>query len=91
MEGISMEEKLKRLIKDTLCIDISQMTEKEKEYPLLSKRFEVLPYQMLVLFTRIERDFGIRIDEEDIVAGRFNSYSDILKICEKHVNITIAD
>jgi peptide maturation system acyl carrier-related protein len=91
MEGISMEEKLKRLIKDTLSIDISQMTEKEKEYPLLSKRFEVLPYQMLVLFTRIERDFGIRIDEEDIVAGRFNSYSDILRICEKHVNITIAD
>jgi peptide maturation system acyl carrier-related protein len=91
MEGISMEEKLKRLIKDTLSIDISQMTEKEKEYPLLSKRFEVLPYQMLVLFTRIERDFGIRIDEEDIVAGRFNSYSDILRICEKHVNITITN
>lgn len=81
-----MEEELKKLIKDTLCIDINQLTKEEKKYPLLSSRFDILPYQMLVLFSRVEEQFEIKIEEQDILNGNFNCYSDILKICEKAVN-----
>lgn len=35
---------------------------------------------MLVFFTRIEKEFGIRIPDEYIADGKFNSYNDISKI-----------
>lgn len=75
-----MEKKIKEMIKATLNVNIDNMTEEEKDYPLLSKRFDVMPYQMLVFFTRIEKEFGIRIPDEYIVDGKFNSYNDISKI-----------
>ena len=75
-----MEKKIKEMIKATLNVNIDNMTEEEKDYPLLSKRFDVMPYQMLVFFTRIEKEFGIRIPDEYIAVGKFNSYNDISKI-----------
>lgn len=75
-----MEEKLKNLIGKTLSVDIDRLTEEERNYPLLSRRFNVMPYQMLVLFTRIEEKFDIRIPDEDIADGKFNSYNDIVNI-----------
>ncbi|MDE7423851.1 MAG: hypothetical protein K2N51_09185 [Lachnospiraceae bacterium] len=75
-----MEEKIKEMIKTTLNVNIDNMTEEEKDYPLLSKRFDVMPYQMLVFFTRVEKEFGIKISNESIVDGKFNSYNDISKI-----------
>ena len=75
-----MEKKIKEMIKATLNVNIDNMTEEEKDYPLLSKRFDVMPYQMLVFFTRIEKEFGIRIPDEYIADGKFNSYNDIFKI-----------
>lgn len=75
-----MEEKLKDLIDKTLSVDIDRLTEEERNYPLLSRRFNVMPYQMLVLFTRIEEKFDIRIPDEDIADGKFNSYNDIVNI-----------
>lgn len=75
-----MEEKLKDLIGKTLSVDIDRLTEEERNYPLLSRRFNVMPYQMLVLFTRIEEKFDIRIPDEDIADGKFNSYNDIVNI-----------
>ena len=75
-----MEKKIKEMIKATLNVNIDNMTEEEKDYPLLSKRFDVMPYQMLVFFTRIEKEFGIRIPDEYIADGKFNSYNDISKI-----------
>lgn len=75
-----MEEKIKEMIKTTLNVNIDNMTEGEKDYPLLSKKFDVMPYQMLVFFTRVEKEFGIRIPDESIVDGKFNSYNDISKI-----------
>lgn len=75
-----MEEKLKNLIGKTLSVDIDKLTEEERNYPLLSRRFNVMPYQMLVLFTRIEEELAIRISDEAIVNGKFNSYNDIVNI-----------
>ena len=75
-----MEEKLKDLIGKTLSVDINKLTEEERNYPLLSRRFNVMPYQMLVLFTRIEAELDIRIPDEDIADGKFNSYNDIVNI-----------
>lgn len=75
-----MEGKIKDLIGKTLHVDIDKLTEEEKSYPLLSKRFNVMPYQMLVLFTRIEEELNIRIPDKDIADGKFNSYHDIVNV-----------
>lgn len=75
-----MEEKLKELIYKTLNIDIDSMTDEEKDYPLLSKRFGVLPYQMLVFFTRLEKEMGVVISDEAIGAGKFNAYNSIWRL-----------
>lgn len=75
-----MEEKLKELIYKTLNIDVDKMTDEEKDYPLLSKRFGVMPYQMLVLFIRVEGEMGVIISDEDIGTGKFNAYNSILRL-----------
>ena len=77
-----MEEKLKELIYKTLNIDIDAMTDEEKDYPLLSKRFGVLPYQMLVFFTRLEKEMGVVIPDEAIGAGKFNAYNSIWSLVQ---------
>lgn len=50
---------------------------------LLSAKFEVEPYQMLVLLEAIENKYQIKISQEDIENRKFNSYADILQIINK--------
>lgn len=75
-----MEEQLKEIIYKTLNINVDAMTDEEKDYPLLSKRLGVLPYQMLVFFTRVEKEMGVTISDEDIGAGKFNAYNSIRRL-----------
>lgn len=83
MEKCDIEKELNELINDCMEIKIEQLTEDEKNYPLLSSRLGGMPYQMLVLFMKVEKIFGITIDGEKIVNGEFNSYTDIVKIIEE--------
>ena len=55
-----MEEKIKEMIKATLNVNIDNMTEEDKDYPLLSKKFDVMPYLNAVFFTRVEKEFSIK-------------------------------
>lgn len=83
MEKSRIEEELKKLIIECMNINVDQLNEKEKSYPLLSSRLGGMPYQMLVLFMKVEKKFGITIDSQQIEDGRFNSYTDIVKVIEE--------
>lgn len=82
---IPLENKLKDIIYRTLDIQIDDLCNEEKNYPLLSRKFGVYPYQMLVLFTRIENEMKIKLSEKAVVEGKFNSYVDILSMVEAAV------
>lgn len=75
-----IEERLKKLIEECMGINVDQLSEEEKTYPLLSSRLGGMPYQMLVLFVKVEDTFKIKIDNQKVADGKFNAYADILKL-----------
>lgn len=75
-----MEDTLKNLIYNICKVDVNKMTPEERDDPLLSKRFGVMPYQIRGLFVRIEEIFKITVTEEAIIMGKFNSYNGILNV-----------
>lgn len=77
-----LEEQLKELIKECMDIDVDQLCDEEKAYPLLSSRLGGMPYQMLALYIKVESTFGIKIDSQKVADGKFNTYIDILKMVE---------
>lgn len=78
-----IEKQLKKLIKECMDIDVNQLTDEEKAYPLLSARLGGMPDQMLVLFVKVENTFGIEIDSQKVADGKFNAYTDILRLIEE--------
>ena len=75
-----VEKQLGEIIKECMDIDISKFSEEEKNYPLLSARLGGLPYQMLALLIKVERLFDIKIDNQKIADGKFNTYNNILTL-----------
>ena len=78
-----IEEQLKKLIKECTDIDVDHLSDEEKAYPLLSARLGGMPYQMLVLFVKVENTFGIEVDSQKVADGKFNAYTDILRLIEE--------
>lgn len=64
-------------------INVEQLSDEEKVYPLLSARLGGMPYQMLVLFMKVEDTFKIKIDSQKVADGKFNTYRDILELVEE--------
>lgn len=49
-----------------------------KEYSLLDPRVGLMPRDLLVLFTEMQRIFGIRFVEQDVIEKRFDYLDNIV-------------
>lgn len=74
------EKKLKEIIKKVINVDIDGLPEEAKNFPLLSRRFNVQPHEMMVLLFKVEKEFNIEVDELYIENEKFNSFNGILEI-----------
>lgn len=71
---------LSKVVKEVLKIDIDALPDEAKNYPLLSGKFGVEPYQMITFMEVVENTFKIKVPEVAIVERKFNAFNDIVEI-----------
>lgn len=71
---------LSEVVKEVLKIDINTLPDEAKNYPLLSGKFGVEPYQMITFLEAVEDKFKIKIPEVAIAERKFNTFNDIVEI-----------
>lgn len=77
---VQIQKSLSELVKEILKIDLSSLLEEAKDYPLLSGRFGIEPYQMITFMEVVEKKFKIKVPESAIVERKFNTFNNILEI-----------
>ncbi len=81
---VIMENQVKTLLAEILVelfgIDINALPNEARDYPLLSERFGIEPYQMIIFMETVEEKFEIRVPESAIGERKFNTFNDIVKI-----------
>ena len=81
--GEQVRNGLSEVVKETLKIDINALPDEAKNFPLLSGKFGVEPYQMISFLEAVEDKFGIKVPEIAIAERKFNTFND--KIGRAHV------
>ncbi len=71
---------LSEVVKEVLRIDINTLPDEAKNYPLLSGKFGVEPYQMITFLESVEDKFKIKVPEVAIAERKFNTFNDIVEI-----------
>lgn len=71
---------LSKVAKEVLKIDIDALPDEAKNYPLLSGKFGVEPYQMITFLEVVEETFKIKVPEVAIAERKFNTFNDIVEI-----------
>jgi len=71
---------LSKVVKEVLNIDIDALPDEAKNYPLLSGKFGVEPYQMITFMEVVENTFKIKVPEVAIAERKFNTFNDIIEI-----------
>lgn len=81
--SLTVEDRLKKLFSEGYGIDIDMMEKRNSEVKsenLLGVAFQFRARDLLYLYFDIEREFSIKIPEEDIASGKFSSFDDISEI-----------
>lgn len=72
--------KLKEIFKVRLSLDFDLFEPAMLSEPLLGRKIGLAPRDLIYIFFDIEEQFGIRIPEEKIVDGQFNTFNNIYQI-----------
>lgn len=79
-----MEEQIQKALsqtaKEILEIDFNSLPQEAKNYPLLSAKFGIEPYQMIAFMEAVEEKFNIKVPESAIAERKFNTFHDIVHI-----------
>jgi peptide maturation system acyl carrier-related protein len=76
----SLPERLNGIFQSRLNIDFEDPMKGDRDKHLLGRPHSLEARDLLYLLFDIEREFGIRIPEDEIANGRFSSYNSILEI-----------
>lgn len=71
---------LMNIFKGKFNMDLSGYSADALNKSLLGSMFGMMSAYLLYLFFDIEKEFGITIPEEDIVAGKFSTFNNIVEI-----------
>lgn len=72
--------KLKKIFYERYEVNIDNNWHQVKDYPLLGYKMGIGPGELLYLYFDIENEFNIKIPEEAIINGGFNTLDSILNI-----------
>lgn len=72
--------RLKKIFIDRFEMSLDSFSSEVLGKNLLGKEFGFAARDLIYLFFDVEKEFGITIPEEDIVAGKFNTFNNILEI-----------
>jgi acyl carrier protein len=82
LKRADIEHKLKDILSRGFGISPGGWTESRTRSNLLSRDFLLLPSDLLFLFFEIEKEFGIKIPQEAVVSGKFNSFQNIIEVIQ---------
>ncbi len=75
-----IEKRLDKILKNRFGLEMNSIKEALRDKKLLGQEFGMLPRDLLYLFFDIETEFLIRIPQEAVACGEFNTYNNICKI-----------
>lgn len=78
--------KVNTVVKEKLLIDLSGLSDDERDISLLSTRFGVKPRDLVAIFKELEDAFNIKFTKEDIMDSRFDIYNNIIDSIMKQVS-----
>lgn len=73
-----VEKKLQKIFNDRLSLDFG--SEESKNQKFFSPPLSLMPRDLVYIYFDVEREFETTIPEDDVVAGKFNTFNNILKI-----------
>lgn len=76
-------EKLKRIFKEGLGINLDNYGEEAFGMNLLGNTFRLSSRDLLYLYYKIEKEFSVKISEEEVVEGNFNNLNSLLRIISR--------
>lgn len=72
--------RLNEIFKARLKLDLDSSGENISDGYLLGQEIHLAPRDLLYLLLDIEKEFAVTIPEQEIVAGKFNSFNNIVEI-----------
>lgn len=75
-----IEERLKKILWDKFNIDLSFWDENKVDADLLSTTVGLVPRDLIYLLYYVEKEFNIKIKDEDIINRKFSSLKNIKDI-----------
>jgi acyl carrier protein len=72
--------RIKNIIKNRFGIDIDSFKEDISDKEFLGKDIGMGPRDLVYLFSDIENEFEIKIPQEPIVEGRFNTFNHVVDL-----------
>ena len=73
-------KKLVNIFEELFNIVIERNDNDYLDIELIGKDYNLAARDLVFLFFNIEKEFGIYIPEEEVVAGRFNTFNNIAEI-----------
>ncbi len=80
VEYKQIKVKLENLFAKKLHIDVNKSNVDDFNKHLLGTEWNLKPREMVYLLLEIEKEFGIKVPQKDIVSGRFTTYNEISDI-----------
>lgn len=79
--------KLKKIFESRFGKDLVNFAEEDFNKELLGSFWDLQPRDLLYLFTDIEESFKITIPQEEIAAGNFNTFNNIVEIIKNQLDM----
>lgn len=79
-----MLERLVKILKNRLDINEEMFSGDFKKHKLLGPRFRLDSFQLVYLFFEVEKEFNIRISQDDICSGKFSTIENIIEIIKSN-------
>ncbi len=77
--------RLKGILNNRFELDMDAKEEQTLSLDFLGAAWGLSARDLLYLFLDVEKEFGITIPEEDVAAGNFNSFDNIMGIIRRQV------
>ncbi|EPR11736.1 peptide maturation system acyl carrier-related protein [Ruminiclostridium papyrosolvens] len=75
-----INEKLLKIFESRFDMDLSESWEEVQDEHFLGSKMRMAPRDLLYLHSDIEKEFNIKISQEHIISGKFNSLNNIINI-----------
>jgi len=82
---MSLEDDVKRILRDTLTLDNERVERLTTDSPLLGDIVELDSVGVVSVLTALEEEFGITVDDDEISADNFQTLGSLIEFLEHKI------